>query len=772
MTAPLSPPPARLTDRHAVLLLILITPLAFWNTLLDPARCLQEDIAFEWHGLHAAADEQIALSRFPHWNPYTLGGVRLFADTYLGLLYPGSFLFRLLPFTIACVASWLLHYIATALATYALARSLLRVQPAAALIAAWLFALGGFSLGHCNHLNFVFALPWMPLLLLSLHHLRNGRPRWFLVGSLCVALMLLAGGAPILLMTLVAAALLWIFPLLRDLRARKIDRTLPPTVYGVLMVALGVGLAAVQLLPTMDYYAASVRSTWNIGRLSWGSLAWRTLLYQMASPHLLGNLRTGLWGGAGHETLFFIGGIGTALAAVGACCVRRHRWVAPLLLMFGVSIILAHGNNPAARLFSAAVGRVANFREPSRFICLTHLAAALLAALGFQHLMSRSKFHYHCPRRAAMFCAVAVTATTLMQHLRLSGLGNTVQEAIAWKQSQPPVLRDWLANSDPAALLAAAHRPAWVLWAMSLSCAGGFLVYMHGFFRTRRAATLIVLVFMELLLFGAGTWAGQPRMAADADPNHPIIDHLSAHLGRERFAAPDDYIPLRGNRGAPFRLANQRGYMGNSLNVSTAHDAFFRALGDGPPGSRLFSTRYAVTRAADGDGPVIAREGDWALRENADRLPLAVLVPHTQTADVVAALQFIQRPDFDPRAIAVVAGNGLAGNVAPLDPSETCEIKSWPPDDVHIVAHCRAPRWLLIGISHDAGWSANVDGQPAPLVRTNVCFNGLPLPAGAHDIRLTYHTPRLALGAIVSIASLIAWILVWRWLGRQDQSRK
>jgi len=142
----------RRSDLTAVAFVLIVTCVSFWNVLADPLRAIQQDLSFQWEGMHAVANEQISEGCFPHWNPYGLGGERLFANIQLGLLYPGSILFRLLPFGPACVWSWIIHYIATALTTYILARLMLKVHPIAAALAGLVFALGGLLGDNYNSL--------------------------------------------------------------------------------------------------------------------------------------------------------------------------------------------------------------------------------------------------------------------------------------------------------------------------------------------------------------------------------------------------------------------------------------------------------------------------------------------------------------------------------------------------------------------------------------------------------------------------------------------
>src|SRR5262245_37054371 len=81
------------TSTVPILVLVTMTLIVFRRGLLDPLVLVQEDMALEWEGLHAAANEQIRQGRFPHWNPYGMGGERLYANALLGLFYPGSILF-------------------------------------------------------------------------------------------------------------------------------------------------------------------------------------------------------------------------------------------------------------------------------------------------------------------------------------------------------------------------------------------------------------------------------------------------------------------------------------------------------------------------------------------------------------------------------------------------------------------------------------------------------------------------------------------------------
>jgi len=72
--------------------------------------------------------------------------------------------------------------------------------------------------------------------------------------------------------------------------------------------------------------------------------------------------------------------------------------------------------------------------------------------------------------------------------------------------------------------------------------------------------------------------------------------------------------------------------------------------------------------------------------------------------------------------------------------------------------------------SYYPGWRASVDGRPAPLLRTNLLFRGVPVPAGSHRVRLWFDPLSVKLGFAVSAVALAANLaglaLYGRWLRR------
>lgn len=77
---------------------------------------------------------------------------------------------------------------------------------------------------------------------------------------------------------------------------------------------------------------------------------------------------------------------------------------------------------------------------------------------------------------------------------------------------------------------------------------------------------------------------------------------------------------------------------------------------------------------------------------------------------------------------------------------------------------------LFLSIPFAPGWSATVDGRPADILRSNVGFSGIHIPAGEVRIDMTYDPPALRAGAVVSAVCLV--LLTLGGLQQRRQSRR
>ena len=63
---------------------------------------------------------------------------------------------------------------------------------------------------------------------------------------------------------------------------------------------------------------------------------------------------------------------------------------------------------------------------------------------------------------------------------------------------------------------------------------------------------------------------------------------------------------------------------------------------------------------------------------------------------------------------------------------------------------------LFWSVAYSAGWKATVDGQEVPVHQADLGFMSVEVPAGMHEVRLTYETPYLCAGCVLTLAGAVA----------------
>jgi len=60
-----------------------------------------------------------------------------------------------------------------------------------------------------------------------------------------------------------------------------------------------------------------------------------------------------------------------------------------------------------------------------------------------------------------------------------------------------------------------------------------------------------------------------------------------------------------------------------------------------------------------------------------------------------------------------------------------------------------------------------VNGLPAPCIPANSWMRAVPVPAGKSQVVLTFHSTYLALGAVISLATLALIVFLWSGAGQR-----
>ncbi|MDE6333697.1 MAG: hypothetical protein K2L77_03520 [Muribaculaceae bacterium] len=176
----------------------------------------------------------------------------------------------------------------------------------------------------------------------------------------------------------------------------------------------------------------------------------------------------------------------------------------------------------------------------------------------------------------------------------------------------------------------------------------------------------------------------------------------------------------------------------------------------------MLNARYIITGEAD--APVLV---------NTRALGPAWLVPsvrYVENADAeMAALA-----SLDPRREAVADKRfaDMLGNTAvSLAPGDTISLVSYTPNRMVYVSDTRTAATAVFSeIWFPWGWKAAVDGQPAELARVNYVLRAMHVPAGRHEITMTFDPDSIhvtggiayACVTVIYILLLLALFIQWR----------
>jgi hypothetical protein len=220
------------------------------------------------------------------------------------------------------------------------------------------------------------------------------------------------------------------------------------------------------------------------------------------------------------------------------------------------------------------------------------------------------------------------------------------------------------------------------------------------------------------------------------------------------------------------RIRSITGYHGNELGRYQLLSRP-RRQGDPPPTAtptfwRHENTRYLYTNQPVGDtalkllvGPVKNSAGStvYLYRLPGDN-PYAWVTPAITKAPDQDAESAVLDPRFDPLRIAVLdtsAGiNPPKVTALPERLPLTTSTSDLGPGKATIALSGPAPAGAALVVSENyyPGWRAAVDGRDAPVYRADYNLIGVPLPAGARRVALSFRDPAVATGKVVTFVAL------------------
>lgn len=150
----------------------------------------------------------------------------------------------------------------------------------------------------------------------------------------------------------------------------------------------------------------------------------------------------------------------------------------------------------------------------------------------------------------------------------------------------------------------------------------------------------------------------------------------------------------------------------------------------------------------------LIHSGDVKIYENLDVLSRAYMVYDWFSRPTVGSnLEAMSAPSFDPSQEAVILDSDRQQREGEGDSQAT--IVEYESERVVIQVDGKTEALLILTDAIYPGWQATIDGQPAPIVQTDVLFRGVVVPPGSHEVEFVFQPSTLWIGLAVTVAGLL-----------------
>jgi hypothetical protein len=762
----------------------VLAVLFFAEFVFQPGRMLfGTDMLDQAYQLRDFGVEEVRSGRgLPLWNPFVYGGLPYLAVLPGPAFYPTSLLYLVPPLFRAIGWTFVLHTALAGVLGYAAGRAFrLRRWAAATVGVAFMFT--GYVVSHLygGHDGRMFAMVLIPgVFACAERGLQDDEAGWFLAMGLLVALQIFTPHTQLMYFSSLAVSLYVAWRLgVRALEGAE-DRTAALRTggwfaLGFLAAAL---LGAVQLLPTLGLLDDAVRGAGQGGyefAASWALPPQELTAFFL--PDLVGSLQEHYWGSNSFKLhTEYLGAVTLALASVGFLTPRGDRrvWFLSGATLLGIAFSLGDAT-PVHRIAYEIVPMIDRFRAPNMMTGPVAFFVALAAGFGVQRVLEAREAGTSDdpdPGGADRQARGGPARGVPIRWPVVWAFAAPFLLLAAWAALSPEGLQRWARNAwypagwprQPSAELAGMLRTTGAVVALLWA---GSLVTLQAVER-RRLPRWMLGGMLVLLIFDL--WRVDARYLETVDPDRvfradPVVERMRSDLrpGERVWQLENSYganelmywdIPsVTGSQN--FRLAWY-----DRLTGGVGHRALLQSPGVWP----LLDLRYVTTRSrvqTDLLEEVTRHEGT-TLYEVVPDLPHAFFPRRVEGVEGLDEAVRRTRGLGDPTAAAVV--RTPATGELPSAGRGTARLETWRPDEV--VLNVEAERGGLLFVSEiwHPGWRATVDGEEAPIHRTNAAFRGVEVPEGRHEVRMTYGSTTLWIGGAASVLALLLVLggMAWR----------
>ncbi|OGE02602.1 hypothetical protein A3G16_03710 [Candidatus Curtissbacteria bacterium RIFCSPLOWO2_12_FULL_41_16] len=771
--------------------------LPFKNTGWDQLR-----IYFPFYRVALDAIKNFSL---PLWNPYAFSGHPHMADFQTAVFYPLSIFGLVLP----QIEFWhLLRITPTILASFFTFLFLknLRLSMLAAIFGSLTFGFSPFILTWGEEVVMSpHSIVWLPLILWAIdrylgflaHH--RGVPFGFaqgkqahhggIAGRFFLVIIALSTASSFfggyMQTTIYMFIFIFAYLILRIWRNSVRVNSRHP--WGELALHLrilgsfgvGVGLAAVQLLPSAELYFSSARSQIVLRQTLFDFLLPIESLLTYLAPDFFGHPATGNFFRPGvaqyYEGILFVGVAALIFAAYAILNQKQDKLVG-FLAIFGLVAASTTFDLPTARLFLSLPVPFLSTSIASRVLFIPAFCLSILAAIGLERwLASKDRMVLKIIFSFGVVYAVIILILLVIKFFHL----NYFEHAKFFSQQN---------------VLVSLRNLVVPIFVFGLTATLIFYASFKGKFKQQAAFLITILAFLHIFYFSQKYLSFSERKYVF--PENHALSFMAENQGifrswgigdaflENNFASqygifwPEGYDSLNNRSYGEFTYAMQ----GNKLSdfVFRADAGFGRGKTEellGNPDRRrlidMVGIKYVVALSDEGEVmslynfKKVFSDGKYAVFENLQVMPRVFLASNYEGPPPVEdeglrikdegkmrrrlIFQKLLDHDFDFRNVLILE---KPSSISAQFGEGSAQIISYKPQEVVISTKSDQPKLLFLSDNYYPGWKARVDGEVTEILRADYTFRAVPLIPGEHVVRFYYDSEIFKLGILISAGSL------------------
>lgn len=775
----------------AIILIGLIV-IFYGPGLVQPTSIMGGDAMSQFGPWLRFGWQSIRQGEWPLWDPYTFSGHPFLANPQTGLFYPPYWLllFSPTPTTMEVIA--VLHLFLLGLFTFWFGREI-GLSWFASTISALAFAFSQYTVARLwsGHLNVVATVTWLPLLFLLVRRSSRSNSSIVLIGSLSAAMILLPGFLQVAYHVLLASGCYVVFLLFGSPHTCKLRLI----VSWIGMVAGGLALSAVQLLPTYELLLHSSRG---------GGVGYSFATEGSFPPwYLITSFAPGFFGGPGGVSLgslvprfgisfpdgaVYVGAVPVVLILFAVWSYGRNKSVRFFTALGIAFLLLSMGRySPLHRVFYHLVPGYDRFRIPAHHFVIVIFSLSILTGWGIEYLWRHG--------RATVAFRLSVGFLVMLAGMAISGsiVRDRVLDSIAYHLSEG-VLSRFMADASPQEVARLRYLPdlydnavrsLWLPFLLLLGFCLWWLVFSQSPLREWAGrAALALLVLGGLFTFNL-QWYRQSWVYYE-----PVVRSTSL-LKREFLHQEEPFrvLLLEGDMASPvWRFTVNRFGLEERIEVINGYDPIILAdyaryigliTGDDNVESTswmfvdlvrphlldLLNVRYVLA----GESIPYSEEYNWRFLGQEDGM-WQYMNPHARPRAYLVEGKdaiFVQtRSEAFKKLITGLAPpttliecSGLEVDDCAIDESNTAatpiqqsnvKIADYRSNYVRLAVATSAPAYVVLSDIYYPGWAAYVDGVRRDILRANAILRAVRIGPGDHIVEFRFAPSTVMWGAIVS----------------------